>query len=371
MNMRSTHRLFIAALVIASSVTAQQAGTVDRDYTINSFGHFGTSLISSTINIGPMANVYSTLDIGAPVVWLASPNANPGQLVFGPNSVDIATAALGFADLAIVADGTQPGILNSFFRTGGTGQFSLSVNSHAGLAGVNQKLGFLHFSPASSVGVYLSQVHDCTFTGNVATTLSLTDDSFAAVNIGFTLPFYGTNYTQCYVGSNGYVTFVAGDTTLTESLLGMTGSTTAIARPRIAMWWDDLNPTVNPTVASIRVISDNSHYFQVLFSSVAEYATTNSNTFSVTIDISTFSATMAYGGMGSIDGLVGMTPGTTGVTAPYVPAIVNALNLATPGGTAVTAGDGWYQLATVGPSIVANSSHVVSFDGSFNPIFVN
>ena len=40
------------------------------------------------------------------------------------------------------------------------------------------------------------------------TTVSLTDDSYSGVvNLGFTFNFYGQNYTQCVIGSNGVVTF--------------------------------------------------------------------------------------------------------------------------------------------------------------------
>lgn len=41
-----------------------------------------------------------------------------------------------------------------------------------------------------------------------ATTLCLSDDAVsAAVGIGFSFPFYGTDYTNAYIGSNGYMNF--------------------------------------------------------------------------------------------------------------------------------------------------------------------
>jgi gliding motility-associated-like protein len=43
---------------------------------------------------------------------------------------------------------------------------------------------------------------------NNATFITLTDDSYSpAVNIGFPFSFYGTNYNQCVIGSNGVVSF--------------------------------------------------------------------------------------------------------------------------------------------------------------------
>lgn len=42
------------------------------------------------------------------------------------------------------------------------------------------------------------------------TTLSLGDDAISsAVSLGFTFPFYGTDYTECYIVSNGYMSFTA------------------------------------------------------------------------------------------------------------------------------------------------------------------
>jgi gliding motility-associated-like protein len=43
---------------------------------------------------------------------------------------------------------------------------------------------------------------------NAPSTVSLSDDSWSpAVSMGFTFNFYGTNYTQCVIGSNGIVSF--------------------------------------------------------------------------------------------------------------------------------------------------------------------
>ncbi|MBI1836052.1 MAG: gliding motility-associated C-terminal domain-containing protein [Flavobacteriia bacterium] len=60
------------------------------------------------------------------------------------------------------------------------------------------------------------QINDCTPGGNVVggitltapTSLNLTDDVWSStVNIGFNFSFYGSNYSQCIVGSNGLVSF--------------------------------------------------------------------------------------------------------------------------------------------------------------------
>jgi hypothetical protein len=64
------------------------------------------------------------------------------------------------------------------------------------------------------------------------------DDTFTLINIGFPFEFYGTTYTQAYVGSNGYVTFGSGNSSY---------SNTSIPNPStpnnaIYAFWDDLYP---------------------------------------------------------------------------------------------------------------------------------
>jgi hypothetical protein len=60
------------------------------------------------------------------------------------------------------------------------------------------------------------------------------DDTFRQVGLPFPFPFNGTTYTSMFIGSNGYITFVSGDTTYSESeALMLAGA------PRIALCWDD------------------------------------------------------------------------------------------------------------------------------------
>ncbi len=59
---------------------------------------------------------------------------------------------------------------------------------------------------------------------SLPTTLPAGDDnSSAAVNIGFTLNFFGTNYSSLYVNNNGNVTFDAPQSTYTPYDLTSTG----------------------------------------------------------------------------------------------------------------------------------------------------
>jgi hypothetical protein len=69
---------------------------------------------------------------------------------------------------------------------------------------------------------------------------ALSDDSFAGpFNIGFTFNFYGTNYTQFFVGSNGFISFDGGSTNLDNQCpLPNSNAPNNI----IAIMWDDLYP---------------------------------------------------------------------------------------------------------------------------------
>jgi hypothetical protein len=76
---------------------------------------------------------------------------------------------------------------------------------------------------------------------STGTNLNLTDDSNSGPqSLGFTFPFYGNNYTDVYVGSNGFVSFGAGSPSLSNQC-GLPNSGTP--NNLIAAVWDDLLPS--------------------------------------------------------------------------------------------------------------------------------
>ncbi len=74
-----------------------------------------------------------------------------------------------------------------------------------------------------------------------ATTVALTDDQMSSIKpIGFTFNFYGQNYTDFYICSNGFITFSLG---MPASVVyGEPLPTLAIPNNLIALAWNDLNP---------------------------------------------------------------------------------------------------------------------------------
>ncbi|MDP3115266.1 MAG: choice-of-anchor D domain-containing protein [Candidatus Cloacimonadaceae bacterium] len=68
----------------------------------------------------------------------------------------------------------------------------------------------------------------------------LTDDSFTAtpIPLGMTFPFFGTDMTDVFVSSNGFLSFGAGSSSLSNTAI----PTTAIPNNMINFFWDDMNP---------------------------------------------------------------------------------------------------------------------------------
>ncbi len=160
------------------------------------------------------------------------------------------------------------------------------------------------FEPNGSPDFYFACVEPITSlptdpTGG--TPLTLTDDSFVQVNLsgGAQVWLYGTSYTSAYVGSNGYVTFGAGDTDYTEAFADHFDT------PRVACLFDDLNPATGGQV-SYRQLADR---LAVTWLNVPEYSTSNQNTFQIELFFSG-RMTASFLDIAAVDGLAGLSRGT-------------------------------------------------------------
>ncbi|HXV13607.1 MAG TPA: T9SS type A sorting domain-containing protein [Candidatus Krumholzibacteria bacterium] len=129
--------------------------------------------------------------------------------------------------------------------------------------------------------------------------LNLGDDSSVEVALPFLFNLCGEDYSSVWVGSNGFVTFGMGNTDFTESIADLMSGP-----PRIAIMWDDLNPAAGGTITAEQVGAD----FVITWDGVPEFATTNSNSFTLTLrPDNTFN--MDYPGLDATDGLVGRALG--------------------------------------------------------------
>lgn len=356
-------RFTLAILAISLALGAQQTGDANRDYTVNGVGSLGTSFVASTLATpGTFSQAYNTLDAHAPAVWAVSDSGSIGLFTTATNSVDIDFTDPSFA---FVAYGGGPAIIDSFFFTNDQGDMALNLGVSPALVGTTLFSAFAHVSATSPDGFYVSQTHMISFasdgnltpgTGAVcnaaATVVPLTDDSFSQQALGFGFTFYGVTYTDCFIGSNGFITFGAGNTTFSESVaLFLSGA------PRIAFYWDDFNPAAGGTVS---YFTDNSAQAEVCFANVPQFGTTDANTMLCRFDAA--QVFMEYGAMASADALVGLSPGGgLGAGAP--------LNLSL-GNNTITAGTAPYELFDG----VNNTNDLAGFtvtwilDGSGNPI---
>ncbi|MEE9393292.1 MAG: hypothetical protein V3W41_12380 [Planctomycetota bacterium] len=139
----------------------------------------------------------------------------------------------------------------------------------------------------------------------------LSDDDFGAVDLtgmsggGFT--FYGTLYTECFVGSNGYVTFGSGDADFTASVTEM-----YTQEPRIAPLWTDFSPntTTNVIISSEVTLRTTT----ISWDGLAEFSSSvEGNSFSVQLH-SNGSISIAWDRLTADVGVVGISPG--GLAAP-------------------------------------------------------
>jgi hypothetical protein len=118
---------------------------------------------------------------------------------------------------------------------------------------------------------------DISGSGNI---LTLTDDSNVQIPIGFTFAFYGEPWTQCFVGSNGFITFGAGSNVFTNTAI----PTAAAPNNAIYGFWDDLNPAAGGFVSyENRGTSGSDLRLIVQWSSVPQFTTADANTFQIVL----------------------------------------------------------------------------------------
>lgn len=141
------------------------------------------------------------------------------------------------------------------------------------------------------------------------TTVTLSDDSYATVNVqaGRSVSIYGQNYTTYYIGSNGYITFGAGDTDYTESLADH------FNLPRISALFDDLYPPSGGTI-SWRQLDDR---VAVTWLNIREISTGALNTFQIEMFFNG-EIHINYLDINISDGLAGLSAGN-GLDPDYFP----------------------------------------------------
>ncbi|MGI8905563.1 MAG: Ig-like domain-containing protein [Candidatus Sumerlaeaceae bacterium] len=144
----------------------------------------------------------------------------------------------------------------------------------------------------------------------------MTDDSSALVNLvsAKTFPFFGTSYSNFYVGSNGYITLGSSDTAYNPSI------TQHFTRKRIAALFRDFNPASGGTI-STRQLADR---MAITYSNVPEYGTFNSNNFQIELFFDGV-IRITWLGMSARDGISGISSGA-GTPPDFIMSDLGALN---------------------------------------------
>ncbi len=102
----------------------------------------------------------------------------------------------------------------------------------------------------------------------VAAVVSAADDASEMVPLGFTFVFYGVSYTSAFVGSNGYLTFGAGDSSFANSDLS---TNTNVPVPGVFAFFDDLDPSSGGTIRYDTFGPPGSRVFVVEFDDVEHF----------------------------------------------------------------------------------------------------
>lgn len=109
---------------------------------------------------------------------------------------------------------------------------------------------------------------------NFGTLLSNCDDCYYPKTLAFPFTFYGVTYTTVSVGTNGYLTFNAGDNTYVETLPAFN------TLPRISAFFDDLYGRTTGAVYVNELLPDR---FVVTYDRVQHYSSGGSNTLQIII----------------------------------------------------------------------------------------
>lgn len=168
------------------------------------------------------------------------------------------------------------------------------------------------FTPSGDVDGYTACVTDA-FGLPVdpagGTAYTMTDDSAreTVLSSGATVTLYGVSYDRFWAGSNGYLTFTAGDTDTSESYADH------FDLPRISAMFDDLNPAAGGSVSWKQL----SNQVVVTYQGVPQFSNSDSNTFQIQMF---FDGTIAitWSGISSGDFIAGISAGE-GLDPEFLP----------------------------------------------------
>jgi subtilisin family serine protease len=128
---------------------------------------------------------------------------------------------------------------------------------------------------------------DITATGQA---YNLGDDANQYVSLGGgSFTFYGTSYSNLFIGSNGFITFGSGSSYPGGNAI----PSTFLPNNAIYAFWDDLNPA-NGAQGTIYTELVDGHLFVIEFYQVEHYPSGDPETFEIILDLDTGSILLEY-----------------------------------------------------------------------------
>ncbi|MCI0399151.1 MAG: hypothetical protein L0322_30040, partial [Chloroflexi bacterium] len=260
----------IAENVVSATILAGASGVVTLDIPAGAAtGQYQLVVDGEVTPTGLAFGLYETVDVSGVAAGLTVQTGQPAY----------------FSDEAIEAQATL-GVTSGALDNG---------NLNLRICSPTDPLGF--DDPGGSGGTQTRTTYESEAAalnwGDISTTgmiVAVGDDTYSLVNLGFSFEFYGTAYTQAYIGSNGYITFGSGNTSFSNSAIPNPGT----PNNAIYAFWDDLYPVggVYGNVYARQV--DASHYV-VQWQTVTHCCSTGiPETFQVILDGSDNSITLQY-----------------------------------------------------------------------------
>lgn len=178
-----------------------------------------------------------------------------------------------------IADGTPQtiGIENA---AGTCGITALGMNANEALAVTNEMIRFT--ADAGSYYGHQTGLPIDVYTGSLTSLTMANEELSAAIPLGFSFDFYGTNYTDAFVSSNGFLTFSNdGNNGCCEGgLLPDAGTPNNL----IAFAWNDLDPSLGGTIGYTTIGTAPNRVFILDFTDIP-HATSGTNPVSAQIKL--------------------------------------------------------------------------------------
>jgi len=179
------------------------------------------------------------------------------------NCPSISGYSFGFynmdSDDSTVSSVTVSNSSNSDFVINQSSNFNM-LSSHAAGGGIAASLPTTYSVASASYG----------YSAISGTSLSLPDDGYSsALPIGFNFTFFGAEYDQFYIGTNGFITFTSGQSSGCCS--GQSVPSASSPNNLAAAFWEDLNPTQGGVISYETIGTAPNRILVVEFDGVPHY----------------------------------------------------------------------------------------------------